>query len=105
MKCLICKHAETQLGDTTVTLEKNGSMIVFKQVPTHVCDNCGEKYVDDTVTAELLKKAHGIDEDSEVCVVKSMDIARNRVESARKSDDYMSEKEYQSTMNAFWKTV
>jgi YgiT-type zinc finger domain-containing protein len=105
MKCLICKHGETQLGDITVTLEKNGSIIVFKHVPAHVCDNCGEKYVDDTVTAELLKKGQSIDEDSEVFVVRSMDIARNRVESARKSDDYMSEKEYQIEMNTFWKTV
>jgi YgiT-type zinc finger domain-containing protein len=60
MKCLICKHGETQLGDTTVTLEKNGSTIVFKHVPADVCDNCGEKYVDDTVTAELLIKAQEI---------------------------------------------
>ncbi|MDD3598150.1 type II toxin-antitoxin system MqsA family antitoxin [Sulfuricurvum sp.] len=60
MKCVICKHGETQQGSTTVTLEKNGSTIVFKHVPAHVCDNCGEKYVDDTVTAELLKKAQEI---------------------------------------------
>lgn len=105
MKCLICKHGETQLGDTTVRLKKNGSTIVIKHVPAHVCDNCGEKYVDSEISAELLKKGQSIDEDSELFVVKSMDIARNRVERARKSDDYLSEKEYQITMNAFWKTV
>lgn len=60
MKCLICKHGETEQGFTTVTLEKNGATIVFKHVPAHVCDNCGEKYVDDRVTAELLKKAQEI---------------------------------------------
>ncbi len=60
MKCLICKHGETQLGDTTVTLEKNGSIIVIKHVPAHVCDNCGEKYVDSEISAELLKKGQEI---------------------------------------------
>ena len=43
MKCLICKHGETEQGFTTVTLEKNGSTIVFKHVDGHI-------------SAELLKK-------------------------------------------------
>lgn len=60
MKCVICKHGETQQGFTTVTLEKNGATIIFKHVPAHVCDNCGEKYVDGEVTAEVLKKAQEI---------------------------------------------
>jgi YgiT-type zinc finger domain-containing protein len=57
---MICKHGETKEGTTTVTLEKDGSTIVFKEVPAHICDNCGEKYIDDSVTKELLKKAREI---------------------------------------------
>jgi len=60
MKCLICKHGETEQGFTTVTLEKNGSTIVFKHVLAQVCDNCGEKYVEGKINAELLKKAQDI---------------------------------------------
>lgn len=60
MKCMICKHGETETGFTTVTLEKNGSTIVFKHVPALVCDNCGEKYIEDNITAELLKNAQEI---------------------------------------------
>lgn len=60
MKCMICKHGETKKGTTTVTLEKDNSTIVFKEVPAHICDNCGEKYVDGSVTKELLKKAREI---------------------------------------------
>ncbi len=60
MKCMICKHGETKKGTATVTLEKGGSTIVFKEVPAHICDNCGEKYIDDSVTKELLKKAREI---------------------------------------------
>lgn len=99
VKCVICKHGETENGFTTVTLEKNDSTIVFKHVPAHVCDNCGEKYVDSEVTAELFIKAQSI---TGIFVVTSLDEARKRVESARQSDDYMSEKEYQIEMNTFW---
>ena len=60
MKCMICKHGETTKGTTTVTLEKDNSTIVFKEVPAHICDNCGETYIDDTVTKALLNKAREI---------------------------------------------
>jgi len=60
MKCVICKHGETIQGMTTVTLEKNNSTIIFKQVPAFICDNCGEKYVDADITKELLRNATDI---------------------------------------------
>ena len=31
-----------------------------KEVPAHICDNCGEKYIDDSVMKELLEKAREI---------------------------------------------
>ncbi len=55
MKCVVCKHAETRPGVTTVTLERGGSTFVVREVPAQVCPNCGEDYVDATVTAELLR--------------------------------------------------
>jgi len=60
MKCMICKHGETKQGTTTVTLEKDSSTIVFKEVPAQICDNCGEKYIDEATTKELLNKARNI---------------------------------------------
>ena len=60
MKCMICKHGETKQGTTTVTLEKGSSTIVFKEVPAQICDNCGEKYIDEATTKELLNKARNI---------------------------------------------
>ena len=60
MKCMICKHGETKRGTTTVTLEKDSSTIVFKEVPAQICDNCGEKYIDEATTKELLNKARNI---------------------------------------------
>jgi len=58
MKCIICKHGETKQGTTTITLERGSATIVFKDVPAQICDNCGEKYVDSTITKELLRKAN-----------------------------------------------
>jgi len=60
MKCMICKHGETKKGTATVTLERGGSTIVFKEVPAQICDNCGEKYIDEATTKALLGKAREI---------------------------------------------
>ncbi len=57
MKCVICKHGSTQPGTVTVTLERGTMTLVFKNVPARVCDNCGEAYVDETTTAQLLQTA------------------------------------------------
>jgi YgiT-type zinc finger domain-containing protein len=57
MKCVVCKHGETQAGYTTVTLEKNGGALVVRKVPAHLCGNCGEAYVSAEVTRSLLESA------------------------------------------------
>lgn len=57
---MICKHGETKEGTTTVTLEKGNSTIVFKEVPAEICDNCGEKYMDESTTKGLLNRAREI---------------------------------------------
>jgi YgiT-type zinc finger domain-containing protein len=57
MKCVICKHGDTQPGFTTVTLERDGAVVVFKAVPADICQNCGEYYLSDPVTAEVLRRA------------------------------------------------
>ncbi len=57
MKCIICKLGETRPGKTTVTLERNGTTLVIKGVPADICANCGEEYVDEETTAQLLLAA------------------------------------------------
>jgi len=56
-RCVICRQGETRAGKTTVTLERDGMTLVFKEVPAQVCANCAEAYVDDTISAALLKAA------------------------------------------------
>ena len=57
MKCVICKHGETEPGHATGVLDRGESTLVFREVPARVCPNCGEEYVEDEVAAELLKAA------------------------------------------------
>ncbi len=55
MKCVICKQGETQLGQTTITLERNTTTIVFKNVPAEVCEICSEAYTNEETTDSLLR--------------------------------------------------
>ena len=57
MKCVVCKQAELRPGKATVTLEREHITLVVKGVPARVCPNCGEQYVDEQVTRELLETA------------------------------------------------
>lgn len=57
MRCVICKQGEVRPGTATVMLERNGMTLVVKSVPARVCENCGEEYVDEDVTARLLREA------------------------------------------------
>lgn len=57
MKCVVCKTGETQSGGATVTMVRAGTTVVFRDVPAQVCENCGEEYVSENITGELLKKA------------------------------------------------
>ena len=60
MKCVVCKHGETQEGMTTVTLERDGLTLVVKGVPARVCANCGEEYVDEDVARNLLETSEEV---------------------------------------------
>ena len=59
MKCVICKQGETYPGQTTVTLERNETIVIFKTVPALICENCGEYYLSDEITGDLFEKAEG----------------------------------------------
>ena len=57
MKCVMCRQAETHPGEVTVTLQRGDSTIIFKLVPAEVCENCGEYYLSEAVTEQLLTRA------------------------------------------------
>lgn len=57
MKCIVCNHGETEQGTTTVTFHRGGRTLVVNEVPAEVCENCGEAYVAEEVTTQLLEIA------------------------------------------------
>jgi YgiT-type zinc finger domain-containing protein len=57
MNCVICKHGILIEGHTALTLERDGAVLVFKNAPAQVCDTCGEAYLDEAVSRNLLAAA------------------------------------------------
>lgn len=57
MKCFICKQGETRPGASPLTLIRDRTTLVVKKVPAEVCCNCGEAYIDESITARLLRTA------------------------------------------------
>ena len=57
MRCVICKNGQTRPAQVTITLERNGTTLVFKGVPADVCAICAEQYIDEPTTQRLLLEA------------------------------------------------
>ncbi|MDF5735206.1 MULTISPECIES: type II toxin-antitoxin system MqsA family antitoxin [unclassified Nostoc] len=71
MRCVICQHGETKPGLVTVTLERDECIIVLKKVPAEICDNCGEYYLSDAVTEQVLEKVESaINNGAELEIIK-----------------------------------
>jgi len=71
MQCVLCRQGATRPGHVTVTLERSGSVVIFKEVPAEVCENCGEYYLSDEVTDRLMSRAEeAIRQGAEVEIVR-----------------------------------
>jgi len=57
MECVICKNGKTKPGFVTFTLDRDATIIVFKNVPAFICENCGDYYITSEITQLLLQKA------------------------------------------------
>ncbi len=57
MKCVICKNGTMNDGHVTVTLQRDESIIVVKNVPALVCENCGEYTLNEDVAARVMQIA------------------------------------------------
>lgn len=69
--CSICKIGELKPGYVTVTLERNNSIILLKNVPAQVCSNCSSYFLDSETTREVLKKAEkSVQNGAELEVIK-----------------------------------
>jgi len=80
MKCLICKTGETKKGTTTVTLEREDTVVVIKDVPAQVCDNCGEYYLSEDVSTRIYTLAEeAVEREVELELLKYTVKVKNRV--------------------------
>ena len=71
MECIICKQGETKPGYTTVTLNRGDSSIIIKQVPADICENCGEYYLSEEISEQVLTLAEkAIDRNAEIEVLR-----------------------------------
>lgn len=57
MNCVICKTGHLETGRATVTLQRGDTTVVIKNVPAQVCDNCGEYYLSEEMTEQVLAMA------------------------------------------------
>jgi YgiT-type zinc finger domain-containing protein len=48
---------ETAEGRVTVTLQRGDLSVLIKNVPAQICENCGEHYLSDEITDQVLKQA------------------------------------------------
>ncbi|MCA6369544.1 MAG: type II toxin-antitoxin system MqsA family antitoxin [Cytophagales bacterium] len=56
MNCVLCHNGATEKGLVTVTLEKNQTIVLIKNVPAEVCTTCGHYYLSDEMTKVVLQK-------------------------------------------------
>lgn len=70
MECSLCKVGKTEKGKVTVTLERNGAIVLIKEVPAEVCTNCGHYYLSEEITRTIMQKGNeAIEKGAELEVV------------------------------------
>ena len=53
MKCFFCKSEELINGTSSKLIEIGNNIIIIRNVPSLICELCGEKYYSDAVMARL----------------------------------------------------
>jgi YgiT-type zinc finger domain-containing protein len=55
MNCAICKTGQITYAAAIVTLQRGETIVVIKNVPADVCDNCGEYYLSEEMAERVLE--------------------------------------------------
>lgn len=67
--CTTCKNGEMKHGAVTVTLDKDNSLVVFRNVPANVCDLCGDYTIEGEIAKKLLQIAKDEREKGHECSI------------------------------------
>lgn len=71
MNCVICKNGSLSDGSVTVTLQRDNSVIIVKNVPASVCNNCGEYVLGELVTEKIMQLAEeAVNKNAEVEILQ-----------------------------------
>jgi len=57
MKCVMCKGEDLDSGKTTVKVQREETLVIIKDVPADVCEDCGEYYLEETVARKVYAQA------------------------------------------------
>lgn len=57
MRCIRCKNGTTAPGRATLTLDRDGSVVVIRGVPAEICGACGEEYMSGEVADRAMAQA------------------------------------------------
>ena len=60
MRCAVCRNGETAPGATTVTLEREGRVVVTRGVPAEVCGTCGHGATSAETTERVFEMAEAL---------------------------------------------
>ena len=60
MTCSICRNGETSPGVTTVTMERDGRIVVIREVPAELCGNCGQSFTNVSTTERVFTLAEAL---------------------------------------------
>ncbi len=56
--CSLCKGGQMHSGVATLTLERDGAVVVVRDVPALICDQCGDRVFGGEATAAVLNAAN-----------------------------------------------
>ena len=57
MNCPLCRNGLLKAGRADTSIFHEGLVLVVRDVPADICDNCGEQFFDADVTDRLLDLA------------------------------------------------
>jgi YgiT-type zinc finger domain-containing protein len=60
MICLVCRKAQLIDGSVSISFERGEFKTLINLVPARVCPACGESYLDEQVTIQVLSQAEEI---------------------------------------------
>lgn len=71
MKCTFCKQGTTNPGNVTVTLSRQDTIVVIKNVPAEICENCNEYYLSEKTDGYVLARAEeAVEKGAEVEILR-----------------------------------